>query len=146
MPKEGSMKKLMIAAVAGLVLVSASGRVLADGDDAGIFALGVVVGSVLAPQPVYRYYAPLATVTVVPGGYYTYRYRPYFSYRYRPYFYGYYGYPRRRAYEWRERAWRRHVWRRRAWRRHEWRRHEWRERAWRRHERHERRRRHWGRD
>lgn len=125
--KEGSMKKLMIAAVAGLALASASGRALADGDDAGIFALGVVIGSVLAPQPVYRYYAPPATITVVPGGYYTYRYRPYF--------YGYYGYSRWRAHEWREHAWRRHVWRRRAWRRHEWREHE-----WRRHERREHRR------
>ena len=130
------MKKLMIAAVAGLALVSASGRVFADGDDAGTFALGVMVGSILAPQPVYRYYAPPATVTVVPGGYYTYRYRPYSSYRYRPYssyryrpyFYGYYGYPRWRAHAWREYAWRRH---------------EWHEHAWRRHERREHRRRHW---
>ncbi|GBE50689.1 hypothetical protein BMS3Bbin13_01633 [bacterium BMS3Bbin13] len=130
--KEGSMKKLMIAAVAGLALASASGRALADGDDAGIFALGVVIGSVLAPQPVYRYYAPPATVTVVPGGYYTYRYRPYFSYRYRPYFYGY---SRWRAREWREHAWRRHVWRRRAWRRHERREHEWRRRERREHRR-----------
>ena len=130
------MKKLMIAAVAGLALVSASGRVFADGDDAGTFVLGMVLGSVLAPRPVYRYYAPPATITVVPGGYYTYRYRPYFSYRYRPYFYGYYGYPRWRAHEWRERAWRRHAWRR----------HEWREHAWRRHERHEHRRRHWDED
>ncbi|GEM_PF-4845709 len=112
------MKKLMIAAVAGLALSSVSVQALADGDDFGNFALGVVVGSVLTPQPVYRYYSP-PTVTVIPDGYY--------SYYYRPYVYGYYGYrsyPRWHRHEWREHAWRRHEWREhRRWRRHEWREH-----------------------
>lgn len=107
------MKKLMIAAVAGLALIATSTQVFADGDDAGHFLLGMVVGSVLAPRaPVYQAYVPPATVTVVPGGYYAYRYRPY----------GYYGhrvYPRAYRHEWRERAWRRHEWREHARRGHD---------------------------
>lgn len=106
MLKECAMKKLMIAAVAGLALTAVSTQTFADGDDGGNFALGVVVGSVLAPAPAYHYYAP-PPVVVVPRPYY-YGYR---DYGYAPYGYRYRGYAGWRSHEWRERAWRRHEWR-----------------------------------